>query len=171
MLNSLDNDTIALEYADKLSREELEKLFAIKAVVSNPSIVNNVMVFEKLCLALNGVIPSFEHVEMPNTLMVCGALKVLKDNDIDIKNLSETVKKYIACIAFDDGFVVLPEIAKFAQSFLDRLVSDFAKELFQEVTLEILNTKQPWDDEDPISNHCAKIQAVNLYLNSIGNEQ
>ena len=166
-MHNLDNETIYLEFRDKMSREELEELFASKAISQNPGMANNVMVFEKLCLALNGVIPSFDHVEEPSMTMVCGALVKMKKLGIDVTLLSETVKKYIACVGYNDGFVILPRIASFSQSFLDRLTSDYGKSLFADMTLEKLETQNIANSDDPIDNHCAKIQLVEAYLEGL----
>ena len=166
MLN-LDNETIYLEQRDKMTREELEEVFASKAVAGNPDIVNNVMVFEKLCLALNGVIPSFEHVEEPSLTMVCGAIKKMRQIGVDTTILSEQVKKYIACVAFHDGFVVLPRIIHFAQSFLDKLTSDNGKTLFAGITPEMLTKGEISDSDSPIDMHRAKMMIIEAFLDDI----
>ena len=159
MLN-LDNETIALD--STLSRVELEELFAMKAVLGNPDIVNNVCVFEKLCFALNGEIPSFEVINIPTTLMIAGAVHKLKH-----KEYSEQVKKYIACIAYEEGWVILPRSLSFCQRELDRLTCSDCKDLFKDHTADTLSKFKDFNDEDPISNHAVKIQAVELYLKDL----
>lgn len=156
MLN-LDNETIALD--STLSRVELEELFAMKAVLGNPDIVNNVCVFEKLCFALNGEIPSFEVINIPTTLMIAGAVHKLKH-----KEYSEQVKKYIACIAYEEGWVILPRGLSFCQRELDRLTCSDCKDLFKDHTPDTLMDLEPWDDFDIISNAVLKLKTVEHYL-------
>lgn len=157
---SKDNETILLEMWGKGSREDLEKLFAMKAVIGNPDIVNNVMVFEKLAIALDGQIPSFEHVEYPTALQVINAVVRLRKSKIVPE--SEMVKKYIACVLFDDGFVIAPKPVAFVQKQLDALVSDHAKELFGGLTADDLVGHHGDDEFDPIVFQAQKHRAVKL---------
>lgn len=159
MLN-LDNETIALD--STLSRVELEELFAMKAVLGNPDIVNNVCVFEKLCFALNGEIPSFEVINIPSGIMIAGAIHKLGKREY-----SEQVKKYIACVLFEEGWVIAPRNLSFCQRELDKLTCSDCKDLFKDYTADMLNKFKDFDDDDPISNNAVKIQAVELYLKDL----
>lgn len=159
MLN-LDNETIALD--STLSRVELEELFAMKAVLGNPDIVNNVCVFEKLCFALNGEIPSFEVINIPTVLDIAVAIKKLPKF---IPN--ETITKYVAIIAWNDGFSILPSILKFAQPYLTKISSDLSRELFANYTPESLEKYEVIDELDPISINSLKLKAINHFLQQI----
>lgn len=163
-----DNETIILNNPN-LSSEELEELFAIKALVVNPNaVLQNVMGFEKFCFAVNGIIPNVEVVDIPNLLMVAYAVQkseqVLKRKLVLIEPADHMTICYIANIAWDEGWVVLPSILSFAQKELNKLTTNHAQHLFHNISVEELSEREPWDDEDPISTHCAKMQTVIEYL-------
>ena len=163
---NLDNDTIFQLHRDSTDRGELEELFATKAVKHNPEILKNTCTFPLVVLALNREVPNFDSMEMPDILMVSLAIhKLIKEKLItDLESLGESTLKYIACLAFDEGWIILPRVLAPVQRYLNDLTSDHADMLFKSVTLETLEKVEPWDDEDPVSLNCAKIQAVNLYL-------
>ena len=163
-----DNETIILNNPS-VSDEDLEELFAIKALVNNPNcIIQNILGFEKFCFAVNGIIPNPDAVDIPNILMVAYAVKkaeeVLKKKLLFIEPADHTTIVYIANVAFDEGWVKLPSILSFAQKELDKLTSPHGKLLFHNIDIQELSEREPWDDEDPISNHCAKMQTVIEYL-------
>ena len=163
-----DNETIILNNPH-LKDEELEELFAIKALVINPNaIIQNVMAFEKFCFAVNGIIPNPEAVDIPNVLMVAYAVKkaeeVLGRKLLFTEPSDHTCIVYIANIGFYDGWILFPKILSFAQHQLDKLTTPYGKELFKGYTVESLEKLEPFDDEDPISNHAVKLQTLNEYL-------
>lgn len=163
-----DNETIILNNPS-LSEEELEELFACKALVGNPTgVLQNVMAFEKFCFAVNGIIPNPESVDVPNVLMIAAAIqkaqKLLDKKELFTEVSDHNTVCYIAHVAFDEGWVILPTILSFAQKELDKLTSDYAKEIFKDQTIESLMNTEPFDDENAISNHCSKMQALKEYL-------
>ena len=165
---SMDNETIILNNPS-LTDEQFEELFAMKALAINPNaIITNVMAFEKFCFAVNGIIPNPEAVDIPNVLMIAGAIQKIEsflNKKLTFSEPSEhTVACYIAHVAFDEGWVILPNILSFAQNELNKLTSDNAKRIFALETKESLLKKVPWDDDNPISNHCARSQALQEYL-------
>lgn len=164
----LDNETIILNNPDA-SDEELEKIFAIKALVGNPAgVLQNVMGWEKFCFAVNNIIPNPEAVDIPNVLMIAHAVQeaeqVLNKKLLFNEPTEHMTIVYIATVAFDEGWVILPRILNFAQNELNKLTSDFAKHIFANITHEYLETTDPWDDDNPISTHCAKTQTCMHYL-------
>lgn len=164
----MDNETIILTNPD-MSDEDLEELFAIKALVVNPDMVlTNVMAFEKFCWAVNKIIPNIEAFDPPNVLMIAYAVKraeeVLHRKLLFIEPHEHTTIVYIANICWDEGWVILPNILHFAQHQLDKLTTPYGHLLFNGITNEYLLKTELWDDEDPVSVHCAKTQAVNQYL-------
>jgi hypothetical protein len=169
-----DNETIILNNPDLLD-EELEKVFAIKALINNPNaVLQNIMAFEKFCFAVNGIIPNPEAVDIPNILMVAYAVKkaeeVLHTKLLFEEPADHTTIVYIANIAFYDGWVLLPPILNFAQHQLDKLTTSYGKELFKNYTVESLEKLEPFDDDDPISNHAAKLQTLIEYLKIMDNQ-
>jgi len=163
-----DNETIILNNPH-LKDEELEELFAIKALAVNPNaVLQNIMAFEKFCFAVNGIIPNEEAVDIPNLLMVGYAVKkaeeVLNKKLLFEEPADHTTIVYIANIAHYDGWVLLPPVLSFAQHQLDKLTTPYGKYLFHNMTVKELSEREPWDDDDPVSNHCAKMQTLTEYL-------
>jgi len=163
----LDNDTIALMNDGKLSRYELEELYALKALMANPGMAKNVMIFEKLCLALSGSIPDMEAVERPEFYEAAIAVqKLLKNGIIEkVEDLGEQVLKYLAILAVEDGWPVMPDWLSGVRPYLSDLLPDHCESAFATANWAWLSKTNPWDDENPVSCCCAKVQAFNHLLN------
>lgn len=121
----MDNETIILINDGKLSENQLEKTFALKALLNNPGILGNIFSFEKLVYVLNNMKPNVETFEPPTILHIAKAIQHLNlhyfhDLDID-KNWHPEIKRYIAYLAQEEGWVYLPEILKFAQEDLNEI--------------------------------------------------
>ncbi len=114
-----DNETILLNNQDK-SEQDLEELFAVKAIKHNPSILENPFSFEKVCYALNHRKPTFDYYEPASVLMMAKAIKILKDI-VPNHNYDYEIRNYIAIHAHDEGWVELPEILSFANKELQDL--------------------------------------------------
>ena len=115
-LQDFDNETLYLELHKTKSEQELEKLFALKALKDNPLILENVLSFEKLCYALNHIKGNFNAFEPASLLMIAKTIK-----DINHKDFNNEIKQYIAHIAWSEGWINLPEILSFSQNELDSL--------------------------------------------------
>jgi hypothetical protein len=170
----MDNETIILLHPD-LPDEDLEELFATKALYNNPNaILQNVMAFEKFCFAVNGEIPNPDAVDIPNVLMMACAVKkaekILHRKLLFSEPADHTTIVYIAHVAFDEGWVILPDILQFAQHELDKLVTPYGHLLFNNITIKELSEREPWNDEDPVSNHCSKMQTCLEYLKLMDNK-
>lgn len=120
MIDKLDNETIVL-INDKYSEEELEHLFAIKALRANPSIIENIFIFEKLCYVFNKLKSNVDTFEPPSILQIAKAVKYIKENFDENIEFNREIKEYIAHIAHDEGWYKLPDILLFAQPELDNL--------------------------------------------------
>lgn len=120
----MDNETIVLINNEGLYNEnQLEKLFALKALKKNPGILGNVHTFQCLCYVLNGIKPnvtSFEPVTLLNIVKAVNELKMGEDFD-----WHDEIRQYIAHLAFEEGWINLPEILKFSQEQLDELNCEF----------------------------------------------
>lgn len=132
----MDNESVVL-INEKLTELQLEKLFALKALRENPGILGNVFSFEKLVYVLNGCKPNVDVLEPPTILHVAKAIQFLNKNYSDNLDWHTEIKKYIACIAHDEGWHTLPEILNFAQNDLDELQKnvelDAEQQKFQEL--------------------------------------
>lgn len=120
MIEHLDNETIVL-INDKYSEEELEHLFAVKALNANPSIIENIFVFEKLCYVLNGLKSNVDTFEPPSLLQISKAVKFINEKFDNDMLYNREVHEYIAHVAHDEGWYKLPDILLFAQPELDDL--------------------------------------------------
>lgn len=164
----MDNETIALNHPE-MSDQDLEEVFACKALAVNPNaILQNVRGFEMFTFAVNGIIPNEEAVDIPNVLMLAYAVKkaeqVLGKKLLFSEPADHTVIVYIAHCCYDEGWVLLPKILSFAQHELDKITTPYGKQLFKNYTVESLEKLEPFDDEDPVSNHALKLQTLIEYL-------
>lgn len=116
----MDNETIVLINDNKLSELKLERLFALKALKENISLLDNVFTFEKLCYVFNNLKANVETIELANILMIAKAIKTLKNLNYNHEWNNE-IKQYIAHIAHSEGWLQLPEILSFAQDALKDL--------------------------------------------------
>lgn len=136
-MNNLDNETILLINNEKLNENQLEKLFALKALKENPSILDNVFSFEKLVYVLNDIKPNIDFFEPPTILHIAKAIKFLSEQYPDHQWHFE-INQYIAHIAHEEGWVSLPAILSFAQDALKELHKNTE---FDEEQLKIQNLK------------------------------
>jgi hypothetical protein len=119
-MQNLDNESILLISEGKYSEQELEKIFALKALKENPGILGNAFTFEKLVYVLNGLKPNVMMLEPPTILHIAKAIKFLQNEFLDHKWHPE-IKQYIAHVAYEEGWFTLPEILLFAQNELNSL--------------------------------------------------
>lgn len=112
----MDNETAVLINDGKLNENQLEKIFALKATKANPGLLGNVFAFEKLVYVLNDLKPNVDIFDPPTILHIAKAIHLLGEQDWHIE-----VKKYIAHLAKEEGWVYLPEVLSFAQPELDEI--------------------------------------------------
>ena len=139
----MENDTIVLINNNRLSENQLEKIFALRALKANPELLENVFSFEKLVYVLNGDKPNITMFDPPTILHIAKAIKILGEC-----TYHPEIEKYIAALAFEEGWVKLPEVLSFAQDDLDELLND----------VEL--------DEDQLAMQNLKHKAVLKYLES-----
>jgi len=116
----MDNESIILLSEGKHSEQELEKIFALKALQENPGILGNAFTFEKLCYVLNDLKPNITALEPPTTLHLAKAIQFL-EKEYPKHNWHPEIKQYIAAISWEEGWVTLPGLLSFAQHELDML--------------------------------------------------
>jgi hypothetical protein len=167
-----DNETLILNHSE-MSDQDLEELFAMKALLVNPNgILQSVPGFEKFCFAVNGFIPNPETVDIPNVLMIAHAVdkaeKALNRKLLFTEPADHTVIVYIAHILYDEGWIIAPKILHFAQVQLDKLTSDYGKELFKDVTNDQLLKFTDFNEDDAMSNQALKLKTLNEYLSLMG---
>lgn len=143
----MDNETfIFANNSSRYSEGDLEKLFAFKAIESNPYILDNPFVFEKFVYVCNGIKPNVDYFEPPTILHIAKALQTAKH--LRPEHLwGHEIKMYIALIANDEGWVNLPDPLKIAQG-----------------TLESLWREKPTLDDEQKELQRLKCLAVKMYL-------
>ena len=128
----MDNETILLINDNKLTEIQLERIFALKALNENPGILENVFTFEKLVYVMNGLKPNVVMFDPPTILHIAKAVRAL-----DLKDLNSEIKKFIAHLAFEEGWFDLPGVLSFAQPELDeisnRIVLDEDQKVMQKL--------------------------------------
>ena len=118
----MDNETIVLIDDGKTPEAKLERLFALKAIKHNPELLDNPMVFEKLCFVFNDIKPNMESFEPPCILVIAKAMQILGQIKTSWNN---EITQYVAHIAQEENWVRLPDILIFAQEALEDLQSDY----------------------------------------------
>jgi hypothetical protein len=119
-MHDMDNETIILLSEGAHSEQQLEKIFALKALQENPGILGNAFTFEKLCYVLNDLKPNVIALEPPTILHIAKAVQFL-EKQFPNHNWHPEIKQYIAAIAWEEGWVSLPGLLSFAQHELDML--------------------------------------------------
>lgn len=115
-----DNETLVL-INEVMSESDLEKFFALKALKANPTILDNVYTFEKLCYVMNGEKPNVDFWDPPNSLQIA---KTIKSLDLKEYNWNNELRYFIAHILYDEGWVTPPVELDFITSELNELQSD-----------------------------------------------
>jgi hypothetical protein len=88
-------------------------ILAVKALHINPNLFDNYLVFEKVVLALNNLVPTFTIIEKPSVGHLLHAIFSVKALSPEIQ-LSDEVKKYIAgIIAYDAAYPVHPLLKEY----------------------------------------------------------
>jgi len=111
----------------KTNEYSMEIINALLVLIVSDAGWNNPFIFENIVDALNenSVIP--EIVTKPSLLEIAFTIKEM--NSLRRIPFGEDVKKYIAAIAMDELFIVLPEELSFADKYMEHQESDLAKKL------------------------------------------
>ena len=98
---------------------EMERVFAEKAIRGNPhEVLDKVLAFEKCVYVFNNLKPDFTTFEPLGTLCNARAVKEILGIVPDWKFHRE-IRHYLAYIAWQEGWVRMPDILSFAQRELD----------------------------------------------------
>jgi len=96
--------------------EIIDMVHAIKACLVSSSPWENPFVFENIVDALNGNTVTPESITKPEPEEIMLAVSVMKD--LVVRNFSDDVARYIACIAIDNGYVYFPEPLDFCNKYI-----------------------------------------------------
>lgn len=111
----IENETLRLLLPHK-NEAEVEEFYAMQAMKANPALLDNAFTFEKFCYALNHTKPNFEVFEPATILHIAKAVSKIPEH-----NWNNEIKQYVAHVAWEEGWVKLPDILNFAQNELDAL--------------------------------------------------
>ena len=94
----------------------------------------DVLVFQKVCLLINGRMVFFDVEQNMSIREIAYAVTILKKRYPD-ELFNDDVSKYIATEAIEEGFVVLPESISFAQRYVPNIFIDPEQEAVQRAYL------------------------------------
>lgn len=95
------------------------KINAAKVLLTSTYFWRDNLVFEKVVLALNDVMPMFDRYQGPSPGMIARAVRISKEiRDLEF---SDEVKRYIAVVCLNDGLAVLPGHLEFVKGHLDSI--------------------------------------------------
>lgn len=159
-------ETIRKDWSTYPNEEAKNKLMAIKVVMANESFWHEWEVFEKVCSAFNGRIPSFSIMEDLSVAEL--ALGVQLVSKLKRREFQDEVKAYVASDAFEEGYVLLPEPLDFAQEYLDKLLVGTPGESTRDklAGLSDLHSYEVTDDTNPVHVQAGLLQAVRTYIKS-----
>jgi len=131
MTSTVDNDAILLALPDR-PEADLERVFVEKAIRGNPgAVLSDVLAFEKAVYAFNGLKPDFGTFGPLNTL--CNARAVHEIRKIAPEwEFNSEIARYLAHIAWGEGWAEMPDALSFAQPELDGISARPASRLTDE---------------------------------------
>jgi len=120
-----------------LSKLTMDKIMALKVIINTEEFFESARVFEKICVAFSnrmvdwGVVQNVRVHDIAATVAVI--LRFLKDEPF-----SDDVKGYIAASAVRDGYMILPEVLKFAtEPFMEQVRKNIGTERQEELLMKI----------------------------------
>jgi hypothetical protein len=123
------------------------KIQAVKTLLATDAFWRDYLAFEKVVMAFNDHIPSFDYHQNPSPAMI--ALAVSEAAKIKEGVYSDDVLRYIAAAAFQEGLVALPEPLDIAQESLDQLTSPtVGRQMRQDLTRRVreMGVNEPPED-------------------------
>jgi len=97
------------------------KIQAVKTLLTTDAFWRDHLAFEKVVMGLNGSQAIFDSYQHPSPAMIARA--IVQASEVRKGTFSDEVLKYIAAVAFEAGFLVLPEPLDVAQESLDEMTS------------------------------------------------
>ena len=141
--------------APNISEANRNKVQAMLTVHKTDTSFQRWEVFEKIVMALNGVVPRFDVMQKPDLgQLVLGVGIVLK---IRVEPFSDEVARYVAAALLTDGVVWAPEPLRFANPHLRRLAGPL-----HDTVAEAVKTGNPGDDE-AVPVQLARIREAVVY--------
>lgn len=161
--------TIQADYGSTVHQESEEKIMAIRVLLSNDTFWVYWEVFEKICAALSGRVPSFDTRDDLSIGEL--SLGVSIANRIKKREFEHEVKAYVSVEAMQEGYVLLPKPLAFAQDILDDLIkntegADVKKKLLDS-GVEAVEVTNP---DDPVHVQAGHLKAVDAFVEKHDNE-
>jgi hypothetical protein len=144
-----------------LAQEVKDKVQALKTMHAGDYFWEDEGLFEKVCLALNGIQPNFEERQNLNIPQIAKAISV--SSRIKTTPFSDEVAAHIAAKAHQEGFLILPTMLAFAQPALSSLQTGLDA-LVSHVQKAYAARIPPGTGDDPLSVQLRKLYAVENYV-------
>jgi hypothetical protein len=159
MENHLDTTSI-------IPRTVKDIVMSVKLCLLNNMTWEKWNVFEKVVMAFNNETPIFEVVQKPSLGQISLTIEIL--NKIKPNIFADEVKLYIAAVAHNDGYIVIPDNLKFAQEELNRYSKDIADKR-EAINLawklfKIKGESIPKDDDNFVTIQCTRMLAIDKYV-------
>lgn len=149
------------------------RIQALRTVLVSDSFKGDHLAFEKVVMALNGVVPLFDQYQHPSPAMIAHALCQMAE--LRHVDFSDDVLGYVAAVCAESGLIELPEELAEAQDYLDCLTaSGVGGHLREEVRRKwgeigplLLHKDGEVDptsfDETPVGIQLARMAAIRRY--------
>ncbi len=152
----------------EIRREQKDMILAVKLCLSNDMPWDQWNVFDKVAISFNDKIAIFDIMQAPSLGEISFAVEMMKD--IRASEFSEEIRSYVAAVAKDEGFLVMPDNLQFCQERLNYLNRKFVRET-AEVKLawmlaKITGNIKSGSDDDMVTVQCTKLMAVDKYVKS-----
>jgi hypothetical protein len=132
----------------KMSNYTMDKIMALKVMVNTPEFFDSPRVFEKICVAFSNKLVDWGHIQTVKlhdiAVTVALTLRFLKDEPF-----SDDVKAYIGACAIRDGYLIMPDVLKFAnEPFMEQMRKNIGSDLQAELINKIENANKDNLTED-----------------------
>lgn len=162
---------------DKIPLLNRDKIIAATTLFLVPAFYWDYRVFGNTCLALNDHKPFAEVVPAPSPEHVAWAvfeaelMFVLHDEGKTEPEYDDEIAAYVGAILAHNGFVACPEVIKFAQPHLEKLLQPHAKDMAAKVNAAwARSTEKSELKEDELGVQLSRLLGVNLYVNNRADE-
>lgn len=152
--------------SNEIPRLVKDMILAIKLCLTNTMPWDHWHIFDKVIMTFNNEIPNFEVMQKPSLGEITLGVEAM--NKIKANIFSEEIQNYIAIVAREDGYLVLPEVLSFAQEKLDLYTPDVADKR-QAVALawrilKVKNELNVLNDDNMVSVQVAKLLSIDKYV-------
>jgi hypothetical protein len=152
---TLWSEVLRISGAPNISEVNRNRIQAVRTVHLTSTVFERWEVFEKVVMALNGVIPRFDMMQKPDLgQLLLGVGSILK---LRSGKFSDEIARYVAAALQTDGIVYAPALLKFCNVHLKK-----GNEELHRKTVYAIKSGQPPEDEGVIVQ-LSRIDEAKLY--------